>query len=148
MAQAHAEGGVAALAPVVAKASMFFLVALGMFCAVLFVLGGWLLVLMSGEKYAGNGLVVSVIALAQLAWAYTVPANSALYAMEHAEVGFQALLVAFGVTMTVGAGLVWTAGPLGAAGGMLTGNIAACLYTRMALRRHLPSAGMRSLASA
>ncbi len=148
MARAHAEGGVEALAPVVAKASVFFLVTLGLFCAVLFLIGGWLLVLMSGEKYAGNGLVVFVIALAQLAWAYTVPANSALYAMEHAEVGFQALLLAFGVTLTVGAGLVWVAGPLGAAAGMLSGNIAACLYTRVALRRHLPSAGLRSLASA
>lgn len=148
MAQAYAAGGVDALAPVVSKASVFFLVSLGLFCGVLFFVGGWLLVLMSGEKYAGHGLVVFVIALAQLAWAYTVPANSALYAMEHAEVGFQALLLAFGVTLTVGAGLVWMAGPLGAAGGMLAGNLAACAYTRVALRQHLPRGGVRSLASA
>ena len=147
-AQAYASGGTDALAPVVAKASLFFLATLGLFCAALFLVGGWLLVLLSGEKYAGNGLVVFVIALGQLAWAYTVPANAALYAMEHAEVGFQALVCALGVTLTLGAGLVWISGPLGAAGGMLAGNIAACFYTRMALRRYLPGPSARSLVNA
>lgn len=149
MAQAYALGGADALAPVVGKASMFFVVALGAFCAALFFVGGWILVLLSGEKYAGFGMVVFVLGLAQLAWAYTVPANSALYAMERSEVGFRALLFALGVTLTVGAGLVWARGPLGAAFGLLAGNIAACAYTRLALRRHLPrTGGDRSMARA
>lgn len=147
MAQAYANGGTEALAPVVAKASMFFVVALGLFCTALFLVGGWILILLSGDKYAGHGLEVFVLSLAQLAWAYTVPANSALYAMEHAEVGFHALLCTLGVTLTLGVGLVWSAGPLGAALGLCAGNVAACLYTRLALRRYLPQPALGSLAS-
>lgn len=147
MAQAYAEGGTAALAPVAAKASLFFLGALGAFCAALFFVGGWILVLLSGEKYAGHGWEVFVIALAQLAWAYTVPANSALYAMERAEVGFRALSLALGVTATAGVAMVWAWGPLGAGAGLLAGNLAACAYTRAALRHALRGAE-RSVSSA
>jgi O-antigen/teichoic acid export membrane protein len=147
-AQAFALGGVEALAPVVAKASLFFVLALGAFCAALFFVGGWILVLLSGEKYAGHGSVVFVLALAQLAWAYTVPANSALYAMERGEVGFRALLFALAVTLTAGVALVWAWGPMGAAAGLLAGNFAACVYTRIVLRRHLPRGGERSMVRA
>jgi O-antigen/teichoic acid export membrane protein len=132
---AFTHGGPAEMSSVVNKASIFFVVTMGFFCLVVFALGEWALVLLYGESFAGYGWTISTLAVGQLVWSYTIPANFGLNAMERPDVAFKSLLLALIITATVGVWLVYSYGPLGVAAGLLMGNIASCIFNRYMYRR-------------
>jgi O-antigen/teichoic acid export membrane protein len=110
---------------------------MGIFCVLMFLFGGWLVVFLYGNKYAGNGFIVGVLALSQLASALTFPINYGLNALERPDVGFKSYLLALGVTLTIGLWLVKSLGTIGVACGLLSGNILASAFRYITLRKHL-----------
>jgi len=134
---AYAEEGVAALRRVVNKATAFFAATMGVFCLIMFTAGPYLVMFLFGDAYAGQHWPIALLALAQLAWAFTIPANFGLNALERPDVSFKGLLLAVGVTLTLGVYLVYALGIVGVAAGMLAGNTAACLFTRAVFSRQM-----------
>jgi O-antigen/teichoic acid export membrane protein len=136
-AHAYAHGGPAELRRVVSLANRFFLVTMTLFTVAMFLLGDWFLVLLYGRPYAGNGLVVTVLAVGQLVWALTVPSNFGLNAVERPDVSFKSLLLSLAVMLSLGLWAVYAWGPIGVAIGLLAGNLAALVYTRVAYARQI-----------
>lgn len=125
IAHSYAEGGAMGLRRFVFKASAVFSLLITPFCVALLVFGGSLVVILYGDKYAGNGLVVSVLALNLLISTVSFSFSRALFAMERADVDFAVGFVALFVLLTLGLWLVKAFGPFGAACGLLAGNTAA-----------------------
>jgi len=121
----YAEDGAMGLRRFVFKASGFFSLVIAPFCVLLLVFGGSLVVIIYGDKYAGNGLVVSILALNLLISTVSFSLSRALFAMERADVDFYVNFMALFVLFTFGIWMVKSFGPLGVACGLLTGNTAA-----------------------
>ncbi|HNT87132.1 MAG TPA: polysaccharide biosynthesis C-terminal domain-containing protein [Candidatus Hydrogenedentes bacterium] len=132
---AYKEGGVPGMRSVVRKATLFFAVTMTLFWLGMTLLGEWLLVLLFGPAYAGNGVTVSILAASQLIWSLTIPVNFGLNAMERPDVAFKSLLLALAFTFTAGVWLVNAFGPAGVACGLLAGNGIACVYNRVVFAR-------------
>ena len=137
IAHALAEGGVARLQQVTWRATVFFAVTMGSFCLAMAVGGGWLVALVYSKEYAGNGLLVAVLALGQLPVALTLPTNSALSALERSDKHFRSLMVSLAVTAAIGIWLVKAYGPLGVAWGLVATHLASALYKYVAYRHEI-----------
>ncbi len=124
IAQSYAEGGAIALRRFIFKASAVFSLLVTPFCVALMIFGGSLVVILYGDKYAGNGLVVSILALDILISTVAFSFSRALFAMERADVDFAVNFVTLFVLLTIGLWLVKSFGPLGVACGLLIGNTA------------------------
>jgi O-antigen/teichoic acid export membrane protein len=94
-------------------------------CLILLVFGGSLMARLYGAKYAGNGTVVSVLAVNLLVSAAAFTFSRSLFAIGRADVDFMVNFAALFVLLTLGLWLVRAWGPLGAAYGLLIANIAA-----------------------
>ena len=93
-------------------------------CTALTLWGGRLMSLVYGSQYAGSSRVVAILALSVLVSAPAFCFSRALYATERADLDFLANFAALFVMLTLGFWLVRAFGPLGAAFGLLGGNIA------------------------
>lgn len=94
-------------------------------CIVLLFFGGVIVVWFYGDKYAGNSLLVSLLAVNLVVTAAAFPFSYALLAMGRADVDFAINFLALFILLTIGLWLVKSFGPLGTAGGLLVGNTAA-----------------------
>lgn len=139
IANLYAEKGAMALHLFVLKASAVFCALMMLFCTVLLVFGGPLVVLLYGDKYAGNGLIVSALALNLLVSAGGFSFSCALFAIDRADVDFKVNFVALFVLLTVGLWLARSFGPLGAAYGLLIANTATSGVRYVALTRLIRS---------
>lgn len=137
IAHSYAEGGATGLRRYVFKVGAVFSVVITPFCVLLFMFGGSLVVILYGDKYAGNGLVVSVLALNLLVSTIAFSLSRALYAIERADLDFAVNLVALFVLLTLGLWLVKTFGPLGVACSLLAGNTATSAVRYFLVRRLL-----------
>jgi len=124
IAHSYAEGGAMGLRRFVFKASAVFSLLITPFCVALLVFGGSLVVIIYGDKYAGNGLVVSILALNLLVSTVAFSFSRALFVMERADVDFAVGFVSLFVLLTFGLWMVKSFGPLGVACGLLAGNTA------------------------
>ena len=95
------------------------------FCVLIFLTGGWISVLIYGEKYANLNLEISVLALNIFVVAISIPLSRALHTLERADLDFYVNLVPLAVVILVGVPLVMQREVLGAAMGLLAGNLAA-----------------------
>ena len=125
IAHSFAEGGLSALRRFAFRASLVFSGLMIPLCMILLIFGGSLMVLLYGAKYAGNGIVVSVLAVNLLVTAAAFTYSRALFAMGRADVDFKVNFAALFVLLAVGIWLVKAWGPLGAAYSLLIANIAA-----------------------
>ena len=125
IANIYAEAGLSRMRWFVIRASAAFLIPMLPFCVVLWLFGDPIVVLVYGPKFAGNGVIVSVLALNMLALAISFSFSRALFAIERADVDFAMNFVALLVLLTAGIWLVRAHGPLGAALGLLTANVVA-----------------------
>ncbi len=125
IAHSFAEGGRSALRRFALRGSMAYSVLVIPLCLILLVFGGSLMARLYGAKYAGNGMVVAVLAVSVLVSAAAFTFSRALFAMGRADVDFMANFAALFVLLTLGLWLVRAWGPLGAAYGLLIANIAA-----------------------
>jgi O-antigen/teichoic acid export membrane protein len=120
----YAREGAAALHRFVLKSGLFLFAMVGTLCVLLIAFGQVLLVVIYGQKYAGNGPVVSMLALGLVASAVTFCFSRALFAMDRADLDFKINLIPLLVLFTLGLWLVRAFGPLGAAIGLLVANFA------------------------
>lgn len=146
IASVYAESGLSRMRSFVIKASAAFLIPMLPFCLILWVLGDPIITRVYGPSYAGNGAVISVLALNLLALALAFSFSRALFALERAGVDFAVNFAALFVLLTVGVGLVWAYGPVGAALGLLTANVVASTVRGVVFFRLASSGNRRNAA--
>ena len=95
---------------------------MSLLCLVMFIWGGRLLVLLYGRQYAGNSLIVAILALNLLVTAATFSFSRGLFAIDRANVDFLVNFTALFIMVTLGLWLVRAFGPIGAAFGLLGAN--------------------------
>lgn len=125
IANVFAAGGLRPLRRFTFQSSLFLCIVMTPLCCALCVFGRPLLVLLYGDKYAGNGSVVSILALSLVAGAVGFSFSRALFAIERADVDFKINFAPLFILLTFGLWLVRSFGPLGAASGLLLANVAA-----------------------
>ena len=119
IARVQAAEGPMALRRLVLKISAVIALPMSLLCLVMIFWGGRLIALLYGRQYAGNGLVVTIMALNILVTAAAFPFSRALFAIERADVDFLVNLAALVIVVTLGLWLVRALGSLGAALGLL-----------------------------
>ncbi len=125
IAHVCAEEGPSALRRFVFRASAVFSLPLLFFCLALMFLGGHLLALVYGDKYAGNGLVVALLAMNLVVSALAFSFSRGLFVIERADLDFIVNFVALFIMLTLGLWLVRSFSVLGAAYGFLITNVGA-----------------------
>lgn len=122
IAHVHAEVGPKALRRVVLKITAGLSLPISILCLGLIIWGGRIVVLLYGSQYAGNGLVVAMLALNYLVYAAAFSFSRALMAIERADLDFLLNFVALFIMVFMGLWLVRVFGTLGAAIGLLAAN--------------------------
>lgn len=127
MAFSRREGTLLSVISIMKKAVIVLSIifAFWIICGALF--GNYLLALIYSSKYAGYGSVLIIVILSSFISAVTGPLNSALDALERADISFKSLIAGLIVTVSIGVILVYQWGLYGAVVGMLLSNLANCL---------------------
>lgn len=134
-ARAFADGGVDELRRILSKATTVFVVTLGAFCVVVLVAGEWLAALVYGDKFAGAGTVITVLAIGMLANSLCITAGNGLWAMERPAANFRADVVSLVATLVAAVLLVPPFGVLGAATASTAGVAAGMAIRWLTLTR-------------
>ena len=121
-AHVYAEEGWSSLRRFVLLASLVFALPMLLFGLAMMLLGGPLVTLLYGPNYAGNGLIVAILAFNLTVSVIAFSFSRALFAIERADVDFIVNFVALFVMLTLGLWLVRSLGVLGAALGLLIAN--------------------------
>lgn len=137
MSHIFALEGTPALRRFALKATALLGLLLGPFCLLLLVCGDLLVTTIYGGKYAGNGLVIALLGLNLLVVAWSFPFSRALFIKERAKVDFQINLFSLLILFSLGLWLSRTFGPLGAAGGLLLGNLGGLILRYFAFCKNL-----------
>jgi O-antigen/teichoic acid export membrane protein len=124
IAHEYAAAGPKALRRLVLGITAAISVPLFLLCFTLILWGAPLMTLLYGSQYGGNGRVIVVLALGLLVSAPAFCFSRALYVTERADLDFLVNFAALLVMVTLGFWLVRAFGPLGAAFGLLGGNVA------------------------
>jgi O-antigen/teichoic acid export membrane protein len=136
-ARAFAHGGTPDLRRVLTRTSGLFLVTLGAFCLVIVLTGDLAARVVYGDRYAGTGPVLALLALALLVNSLGVTAGNGLWALAKPQANFAADLCTFAVTLSLLLALVPPFGVVGAAGAVLAGNSAGASVRGLTLARLL-----------
>ena len=132
IAHVYANGGASALRPFVLKASALFSAPMWILSAIMLVLGGPLVGLLYGGKYAGNGAVVFVLTANLVFSSAAFVGSRTLFAIERADLDCLVNFVALFVLLVAGVWLTKFHGALGAAWGMLLANAIAAVARYLA----------------
>ncbi len=124
-AQALAHGGLGELRALVVKSTVVIAAVISLICAVLIGFGSQLVEFIYGPQYAGNSLVISLLALNILVYALSLGMEFGLWTLGRADLNLKVNLLRLGVTFTMGLWLVQALGPLGVAWGLLLGSLVA-----------------------
>ena len=135
IAHKYAAKGSAALHRLVLKITAVVATAMSLLCLAMFIWGGHLLTLLYGRQYAGNRLIVAILALNFLAGALGFSFSRALFAIDRADVDCLVNFAALFIMVTLGLWLVRAFGPLGAAFGLLGATAAASILRVAAFLR-------------
>jgi O-antigen/teichoic acid export membrane protein len=138
IAHVYAAEGHRALRRLVFKITAIVATPISLLCLVTFIWGGRLVVLMYGRQYAGNRLIVSVLALNLLVSAVAFPFSRGLFAVDRADLDFLVNFTALFIMLTLGLWLVRVFGPLGAAWGLLGANFTTSVVRAAAFLRLPP----------
>jgi O-antigen/teichoic acid export membrane protein len=122
IAHVYAAAGHKALHRLVFKLTAVVAIPMSLLCLVTFIWGGRLLTLLYGRQYAGNRMIVAILALNLLVSAVAFPFSRALFAVDRADLDFLVNFTALFIMVTIGLWLVRAFGPLGAAFGLLGAN--------------------------
>ena len=133
--QAFAQGGPTQLRDFVMKSTLVIVPIIALFGVVLLTYGEQLVAIVYGSRYAGQGLVVSVLALYILSWALAFSIDYGIWAMGRPDVNFKINLLRVALTFTLGLYLVKTFGLLGVAWSLLIGSIAVSALQFLFFRR-------------
>jgi O-antigen/teichoic acid export membrane protein len=141
IAHVYAAKGPRALRRLVLRIAAAVAFPMSLLCLVMFIWGDHLLVLLYGRQYAGNSLIVAILASNLLVSAAAFPFSRALFAIDRARLDFLVNFTALLIMITLGLWLVRAFGPLGAAFGLLGANLATSAVRVGAFLRfpaHLP----------
>ncbi len=122
VAHEYAAHGLAALRRLVLRISVALAVPVSVITVALMVWGDRLIGLLYGHRYAGNSIVVKLLALNLLITALSFAYSRALFAVERADLDFVLNGATVVIMATAGVWLVRAWGPLGAASGLLLAN--------------------------
>jgi O-antigen/teichoic acid export membrane protein len=122
IAHACAAAGPKALRRLVLRITAAVSLPVSLLCIALIVWGGRLTALLYGRQYAGNGLVVAILAGNFLVNAAAFSFSRALFAVERADLDFLVNFAALFMMVALGFWLVRAYGPVGAAIGLLAAN--------------------------
>lgn len=134
-AHAYAQGGINEMHRILIKATVLFGIAVAVSSLILILFGGWGVAVLYGDKYTGNGLIVAVLALSNLSFALSIPANSALMAIEHTHIFLKSSLISLFITIFIGSWLVAYYGLIGAAVGLFLTRSSSSIFRWVALTR-------------
>ncbi len=135
IAHEYAEQGPKALRQMVLRITAAVALPVSLLCLALIVWGGRLVPLLYGRQYAGNGLVVAILALNVLVAVPAFSFSRALYAIERADLEFRVNFAALFMLVALGFWLVRDFGLLGAAIGFLAANfVTSAVRARVFLR--------------
>jgi len=123
IAHVYAQDGWKSLRKFVLRSSLAFALPMLFFCVAMTLLGGTLVTMLYGHKYAGNGLVVALLGINLAVSILAFLFSRALFAIERADVDFVVSFLALIIMITLGLWLVRRLGPIGAAFGMLGANL-------------------------
>ena len=127
------------------QATKVFGAAIAPFCVVLLFFGGDLVAGIYGGKYAGNGAIVSLLALDFLFTALTFPLSRALFTVGRADIDFKINLVMLLCLLSFGIPLTRRFGPMGAAASLLITDFVCLAFRFAAFSRWVRSDTERSL---
>lgn len=138
--QALADNGSREMQRVVRKATLLMGMTLICFCIGAFLFGDEALRILYGNQFDGNRATITVLSVVTLVFAMTLPAASALLALERPDVSLKASVTGLVFTMTIASALVFHQGVLGVAWGLLCGQIGASavrwiVFSRMAEKK-------------
>jgi len=105
------------------------------FCLLLMVFGGPLVSGFYGNKYSGNGLIVSILAVNLLVSSLAFAPSRALFTVERVDVDFKINIVSLVLLFSCGIPLVKQFGLAGAAAGLLLSNSASLVLLLIAFSR-------------
>jgi len=131
------KGGVDELRKVVFKYTIYLMIIMIAFCLIMIVFGGFIVKLMYGCKYSGNGNIVALLAISQLVSAITFPLNHGLLALQKPIIHFRSSFFALILTLPVGIILVNSYGALGVAYGLMLGNIIGSAYRIISYKKQI-----------
>ena len=132
MSHVYAKQGTVGLRRTVFQVSALLGLLMGLFCLVLIPFGDRLVAGLYGSKYAGFGLVVSVLALGTWVSAASWPSAYGLWTLDRVYWNFKVDLVGAGISLTLGLLLVKLFGVSGAAFGYLISSIVtSCIRWRL-----------------
>ncbi|MDZ4861049.1 MAG: hypothetical protein SGI88_18920 [Candidatus Hydrogenedentes bacterium] len=134
-------GGISMLSRVVRDSAVVFCAALLVFSMCMWFFGDALIANIYGAKYAGNGLLVFVLALNASVLTVGFAVSRGLFALELAHTDFYVNLIAFVCFLALGVAFVRVAGPLGAAIAQLLTNAVASGARVLVFARHTRLAG-------
>ncbi len=134
-ATAFAESGLDGLRQVVRRATVGMVLCMGIFAILLAVGGHYLVEVFFGAAYAGQGAVVTLLAMNGLAYASMLGAASGLTVLERTELLFRAHLVGILVTVTMAFALIGPFGLSGAAVAQLAGTVSGSIIAITCYRR-------------
>jgi O-antigen/teichoic acid export membrane protein len=123
IAHVYAADSSSALRRLVLKIAAAVSLPMSVLCLALIFWGGRIITLLYGRQYAGNNVVVTILALNLLVAAAAFSFSRALFAIERADVDFLVNFAALFIMVTLGLWLVRALGPLGAALGLLGANL-------------------------
>ncbi|UCF63907.1 MAG: oligosaccharide flippase family protein [bacterium] len=138
IAHAYANNNKVDLRKFTIKSTAAFAGLLGICSVVLILFGGYFLVLLYGGKYAGNGIIISLLAVNLMLVAAGFSFSRAFFTLERADVDFKVNIVSLVVLFTFGLWIIYNYGILGAALGLVAGN-AIALMLRFGFFRRLLS---------
>ncbi len=119
IAHAYAESGSKGLRRLVLRITAAISLPVSVLCLVLIFWGGRFVSLLYGRQYAGNNLLVGILALNFLVYAVAFAFSRALMSIERADLDFLLNFAALFIMVAVGFWLVRAYGPVGAAIGLL-----------------------------
>ena len=124
-ARVLARGGLEELRSLVVKFTAVVAAIVSLFCVTIIVFGSQLVEIIYGPKYAGNGMLISILAVNILVYALSMGMQFGLWALGRADLNLRINLCRLGVTFTLGLWLVKVYGTLGVAWGLLLGSLVA-----------------------
>lgn len=125
IAHTYAASGPLALRRLVLRITSAIFLPVSLLCLALILWGDRLVVLLYGRQYAGNKIVVSILALNFVVSASAFSFSRALFAIERADLDFVTNFAALFMMIALGFWLVKAYGPVGAAVGLLAANVIA-----------------------
>lgn len=127
-AHAYAQGGSSELRSLVTRTMAIAVTMVTLLVLAMCFYGDHVAVLLYGAKYAGSGILFTILALSTIPSALTSVATHGLRAIGRTEVGFKAQVCRTIVSITIGIWLVKNLGPVGASVGILLSGIVATAY--------------------